>query len=88
MKLEIKTTNEIVLDDEKVYTAFNKKFKFTKAAVCVPNFETLDLIEKWDKTKWTSNESLVTRLKEALSKTADSSKIVAVKRMLKELEEK
>ncbi|MFO7887143.1 MAG: hypothetical protein R6U59_02410 [Eubacteriales bacterium] len=35
--------------------------------------------------KWTSNETLVPRLQEALSKTADSSKIVAVRRILKEL---
>ena len=38
--------------------------------------------------KWTSNKSLILRLKEALNKTADSSKIVEVKRIIKELEGK
>ena len=38
--------------------------------------------------KWTSNDTLISRLEEALSKTADRSKIVAVRRILKELEEK
>lgn len=89
MVLEIKTTEQLYTDNSaRNYEAIQDLFDGVEDEQD-DDFAQMNYLKWKDKynKEWVSVDSLIKELDDALSKTADISKIVAIKRIRKELEE-